>query len=56
LDAAAEPQDLNLPAMNFHSLKGKKKGYYAVKVSGNWRVIFKFEDGHAVAVDYVDYH
>jgi proteic killer suppression protein len=56
LDAATEPQDLNLPGMNLHPLKGKMKGYYAVKVSGNWRVIFQFEGRHAVAVNYVDYH
>jgi len=58
LDAATEPQDLNLPGMNLHPLKGKKQGYStnAVKVSGNWRVIFQFEGQHAVAVNYVDYH
>ena len=22
----------------------------------NWRVAFRFEDGHAVDVDYLDYH
>ena len=56
LDAAIKPNDLNLPGMKFHSLKGSKKDYYSVSVSGNWRVIFKFENGHAILVDYLDYH
>ncbi len=56
LDAAINPEDLNLPGMHFHSLKGEYKGYYSVSVSGNWRVIFKFERGHAISIDYLDYH
>lgn len=56
LDAAIFPNDLNLPGMRFHALKGDKKGYYSVSVSGNWRIIFKFEDNHAILVDYIDYH
>ncbi len=56
LDAAIKPDDLNLPGMRFHSLKGKRKGYYSVSVSGNWRVIYKFENGHAILVSYLDYH
>ncbi len=36
--------------------KGPMKGRYAVDVSANWRVTFRFEDGHAVDVDYLDYH
>ena len=56
LDAATKPDDLNLPGMKFHTLKGNLKGNYAVTVSGNWRVIYKFENGHAILVDYLDYH
>jgi len=56
LDAAIKPDDLNLPGMNFHSLKGKLKDFYSVSVSGNWRVIYKFEGQHATLVDYIDYH
>jgi len=56
LDAAIKPDDLNLPGMKFHSLKGQYKGYYSVSVNGNWRVIFKFENGHAILIDYLDYH
>ena len=56
LNAAVMPEDLDLPGMSFHALLGKKKGFYAVKVSGNWRIIFKFDGDDAVLVDYVDYH
>jgi proteic killer suppression protein len=47
---------MDLPGLRLHPLKGQMKGFHAVSVSGNWRVIFRFEDGHAVDVDYVDYH
>ena len=47
---------MNLPGFRLHPLAGQLSGYYAVSVSGNWRVTFRFEDGHAVDVDYADYH
>lgn len=56
LDAASGPQDMNLPGYRLHKLKGKLEGYWSVEVSGNWRVIFRFEGGHATDVDFVDYH
>ena len=56
LDRSRRPQDMDLPGSRLHPLKGELKGHYAVSVSGNWRVIFRFKDGHAVDVDYVDYH
>lgn len=56
LQFAEEIQDINFPGSDLHSLKGKLKGYWAVKVSGNWRLIFRFEGGHALEVDYGDYH
>jgi toxin HigB-1 len=37
-------------------LKGNFKGYWAVSVSGNWRLVFRFEDGHVTDVDMLDYH
>lgn len=39
-----------------HSLKGELKGFYAVTVRANWRVIFRFDDGNAKDVDCVDYY
>ncbi|HEY8750405.1 MAG TPA: type II toxin-antitoxin system RelE/ParE family toxin [Tepidisphaeraceae bacterium] len=56
LSAAQSPQDMALPGLNLHSLKGKLKGFFAVNVSGNWRVIFRFEAQDAADVDYLDYH
>ncbi len=56
LDASTRPQDMNLPGYRLHELKGKDKGTWAVWVSGNWRVTFKFEDTDAILVDYLDYH
>ncbi|MEK6731200.1 MAG: type II toxin-antitoxin system RelE/ParE family toxin [Pseudomonadota bacterium] len=56
LDAAVEPNDMNLPDMRFHLLKGSFKGYYSVTVNKNWRVMFAFEGSNAVLVDYLDYH
>ena len=56
LNAANEVKDMNYPGSNLHRLTGDKKGQYAVKVSGNWRIFFEFLDGDAYAVDYDDYH
>lgn len=52
LDAAMRPEDMNLPGFGFHGLKGNRKGTYAVSVSGNLRITFDFEAGHAVAVNW----
>ena len=56
LDRSRTAQDIDLPGFRLHALKGVLKGHFAVSVSGNWRVTFRFEDGHAVDVDYIDYH
>lgn len=56
LDAANEAEKMNQVGYYFHALKGDLKGFYSVRVSGNWRIIFRFEDGNAYDVDYVDYH
>jgi proteic killer suppression protein len=49
-------EDMNIPALKLHKLKGDLAGFYGVSVSGNWRVIFRFEDGQATDVDLIDYH
>ena len=46
----------SFPGFRLHPLKGALKGHFAVSVTGNWRVTFRFEDGHAVEIDYLDYH
>lgn len=56
LDAAKDLKDMKYPGSGLHQLKGKKKGLWAVKVTGNWRVTFRFKDGDAEVVDYLDYH
>jgi proteic killer suppression protein len=55
LDRSRQPSDMDLPGLRLHPLKGARKGHWAVWVSGNWRVTFKFEEGEAVDVDYLDY-
>ena len=56
LDAAENAQDMDLPGLGLHPLKGDRRGFWAVKVSGNWRVVFRFTGRDADLVDYVDYH
>ena len=56
LNAAAAPRDLNLPGLDLHELKGARRGTWAVSVSGNWRVTFRFAGKDAERVDYEDYH
>jgi toxin HigB-1 len=56
LHAAETIDALRLPTFGLHPLKGELKGFWAVTVRANWRVIFRFEDGKASDVDLVDYH
>ena len=50
------PEDMQLPGLKLHSLSGDRRGYYAVSVTGNWRITFRFEDGAPTDIDLVDYH
>ena len=56
LNAAAKPDDLNLPGLGFHKLSGTSKGRYAVSVSANWRITYGWQDQDAIEVDFEDYH
>jgi len=56
LDKGTDASALNAPGYRLHALKGGRKGQWAAWVSGNWRLVFTFEDGHATEVDLVDYH
>ena len=56
LDEATVPGDMNLPGFRLHPLKGDRTGYWSVRVSGNWRIVFQFEGENARNVDLVDYH
>ncbi|MBK8909651.1 MAG: type II toxin-antitoxin system RelE/ParE family toxin [Rhodospirillales bacterium] len=56
LDQAAEPRGMDLPGYRLHPLKGDMAGFWSVTVNGNWRVVFRFSDGHASDLDLIDYH
>lgn len=56
LDAAEKPQDLNLPGYRLHRLKGDLKEFWAIDVTGNWRVVFRLDAGDVYDVDLIDYH
>ena len=56
LDVAQGPDDIEIPSFRLHPLKGDLTGYWSVTVQANWRIVFRFEDGHATDVDLVDYH
>jgi len=56
LDNAGHPRDMDAPGWKLHPLAGKFKDHWAVRVSGNWRLTFKFEGEDATLVDYQDYH
>lgn len=56
LDESSSPEQLNIPGMFLHPLKGARKGEWAMTVSGNWRITFRFEREDVVAVNLEDYH
>ena len=56
LDAVATPEDMNIPGYKFHRLTGARQDTYAVTVTGNWRITFRFEGDDAVDVALEDYH
>jgi proteic killer suppression protein len=56
LDAATEVSQLNLPGFNLHRLKGDRKDEWSIRVSGNYRLTFKFMQGEADGVHLEDYH
>ena len=56
LNAAAKADDMDLPGLRLHPLKGDRKGTWSVWVSGNWRITFQFVGPDAEVVDYEDYH
>ncbi len=56
LDEAKGPADMDLPGFRLHPLKGDLAGYWSVRVSGNWRIVFRFDGAHARDLDLIDYH
>ena len=55
LSASTTAQDMDLPGLYLHQLRGKNRGRWSVRVSGNWRITFKFDGTDAIDVDYEDY-
>lgn len=56
LDAAETIEAMNLPSFRLHPLSGDLRGFWSVTVRANWRIIFRFSEGHAFDVDLIDYH
>ena len=56
LNMARTPRDMDFPGLRLHPLTGNLSGFWSVSVSGNWRIVFRFDDNHVVDVDLVDYH
>jgi proteic killer suppression protein len=57
LNAASSLNALSpLRSVGLHKLKGDRKGFWAIKINGPWRVVFRFDDGDAHEVEIVDYH
>ena len=56
LGRAGSPRDMNMSGLRLHALRGNRRGQWSVRVSGNWRIVFRFQDGEAVDIDLIDYH
>lgn len=56
LDLARAPRDMDYPGWRLHALAGDMRGHWSVRVSGNWRLTFRFDGTDAEVVDYRDYH
>ena len=56
LEESSGVEHMDIPGFRLHRLRGDLAGYWAVSVFGNWRLIFRFDEGHASKVDLLDYH
>ncbi len=56
LDNAKAIEELDIPSLRLHPLKGDRKGFWSIAVRANWRIIFRFEGGNAKDVELIDYH
>jgi len=56
LSTAKNANRMNVPGWDLHPLKGKLADHWSIKVNGNWRMTFAFENENAILVDYQDYH
>ena len=56
ISVASKIEDIRISGYGLHELKGERKGTWAIKISGNWRITFRFKDGDAYDVNFEDYH
>lgn len=56
LDVATQPSDMDLPGYRLHRLRGDLRGLWSVRVSANWRIVYRFDGSNVRDVDYIDYH
>jgi len=56
LEQALVIEDMNLPGYRLHQLQGDLRDFWSVRLSGNWRIIFRFENGIASDIEMIDYH
>lgn len=56
LEAAETIEEADIPGYRLHPLTGNLKGFWSVRVTENWRIIFRFENGSAQDLDLTDYH
>jgi proteic killer suppression protein len=56
LDVTETPAAVNLPGYRLHPLRGDLRGFWSIRVAGNWRIIFRFDEHDVCDVDLVDYH
>lgn len=51
LNRSRVPQDMAAPGFRLHALKADWRGFWAVTVRANWRIVFRIENGDACDVD-----
>jgi proteic killer suppression protein len=56
LDTAHSIEDMDIPGLRLHPLKGELRGRWSISVNSDWRITFEFKDGNAYVLDYEDYH
>lgn len=56
LDEAKKPEDMDFPGYRLHPLQGDRQGVWSIRVSGNWRITFRFSENDIELINYEDYH
>jgi proteic killer suppression protein len=56
LDAVTSENDIKALGSGIHQLSGNMKDFWSIKISANYRIVFRFEAGNILDVDYLDYH